>query len=101
MQQNFAAFAAMVGLLSGSASPAAAADYAPPPSSSTATLEQSAEARQAPSFVGDAPLASAPAVSSSQSLPEGTQWRYSEFINAVQVGAAIVGAEIVGPGAPF
>jgi hypothetical protein len=90
MQQSFAAFTAMVGLLSGSAFPAAAAsDYAPPPAANT--LEQSAETRQAPSFVGDAPLASAPAVSSNQALPEGTQWRYSEFINAVQVGAAACG----------
>ena len=89
MQQKFASFAAMLGLVSGAAGPALAADFAPPPpSGNTTTLERAAPAAQAPAFLGDAPLAAAPAVaaSSSAGLPEGTQWRYSEFINAVQSG---------------
>ena len=89
VQQKFASFAAMLGLVSGAAGPALAADFAPPPpSGNTTTLERAAPAAQAPAFLGDAPLAAAPAVaaSSSAGLPEGTQWRYSEFINAVQSG---------------
>jgi cell division protease FtsH len=32
------------------------------------------------------PSASAPLVKEEYKLPEGNQWRYSEFINAVQAG---------------
>lgn len=77
-----AALAAMVGLLS-SANPALAADFAPPP---TATLEQQAPATR--EFPG-ATLSAAPALAAStdaSGLPEGTQWRYSEFIGAVNAG---------------
>ncbi len=90
LQQKMASFAALMGLASSVAGPVFAADFAPPPpsgASNTTTLERTAPATQAPSFLGDAPLSAAPAVSSSASgLPEGTQWRYSEFINAVQTG---------------
>ncbi len=75
--------AALVTLFSGPANPALAADFVPPPqSSSTATVE-----RQATLDFGSP--ASAPSVvagSEGFQLPEGSQWRYSEFIDAVQRG---------------
>ncbi len=84
LSATFGSLAAVLGLLSGAASPALAADFAPPPTNTT-TIEQ----QQTREFAGDAPLASAPSVfsSSDYQLPEGTQWRYSEFINAVKVWA--------------
>ncbi|KAL4421216.1 hypothetical protein ABPG77_010091 [Micractinium sp. CCAP 211/92] len=83
LSATFGSLAAVLGLLSGAASPALAADFAPPPTNTT-TIEQ----QQTREFAGDAPLASAPSVfsSSDYQLPEGTQWRYSEFINAVKAG---------------
>lgn len=75
LSSAFGSLAAMVGLLSGAATPALAADFAPPPApTSTLELQQTRE------FLGDAPLATAPSVSatSADALPEGTQWRYSE-----------------------
>lgn len=67
----------------GSSSIAQAADYAPPPQQNQQQAEQKTDSR---TFQGQS---QAPAVSSSSSdyqLPEGNQWRYSEFINAVQAG---------------
>ncbi|KAL3154735.1 ATP-dependent zinc metalloprotease FTSH 1, chloroplastic [Trebouxia sp. C0009 RCD-2024] len=67
-----------------SASIAQAADYAPPPQQNQAQQQQKQDTR---TFEGGA--SQAPAVKSSSSdyqLPEGNQWRYSEFINAVQAG---------------
>ncbi|KAL4439893.1 hypothetical protein ABPG75_002894 [Micractinium tetrahymenae] len=83
LSATFGSLAAVLGLLSGAASPALAADFAPPPTSTT-TVEQ----QQTREFRGDAPLATAPSVfaGSDYQLPEGTQWRYSEFINAVKAG---------------
>eukprot|EP00887_Chlorella_sp_A99_P000458 scaffold17.g458.t1 len=79
--------AAIVGLLS-SASPALAADFVPP-SQNTAVVEQQAAAPASLQFPG-ASTAAAPSVSAAPTdgsgLPEGTQWRYSEFINAVKAG---------------
>lgn len=88
LSATFGSLAAVLGLLSGAASPALAADFAPPPTNTT-TLEQ----QQTREFPGDAPLASAPSVfaGSDYQLPEGTQWRYSEFINAVKVRRRAVG----------
>lgn len=68
----------------GSASIAQAADYAPPPQQNQAQQQQKQDTR---TFEGGA--SQAPAVKASSSdyqLPEGNQWRYSEFINAVQAG---------------
>ena len=68
----------------GSANIAQAADYAPPPQQNEAQQQQKQDTR---TFQGGA--SQAPAVKSSSSdyqLPEGNQWRYSEFINAVQAG---------------
>lgn len=68
----------------GSASIAQAADYAPPPQQNQQEAQQKQETR---TFEGGA--SQAPAVKSSPSdyqLPEGNQWRYSEFINSVQAG---------------
>ena len=67
----------------GSASLAQAADYAPPPQQNQQQAQQKQDTR---TFEG---ASKAPAVASSPSdyqLPEGNQWRYSEFINAVQAG---------------
>lgn len=59
-----------------SANPALALDFAPAPE------QQQAAAPQAESFATPA----APALKSSAALPEGNQWRFSEFINAVNAG---------------
>jgi cell division protease FtsH len=77
--------AALAGLISSLAavSPVAAADFLPPQQSNTIVAEQ----QQTPSsltFQGSS--ASAPAVRDENALPEGTQWRYSEFISAVESG---------------
>ena len=67
----------------GSSSIAQAADYAPPPQQNEQQAQQKQDSR---TFEG---ARKAPAVASSPSdyqLPEGNQWRYSEFINAVQAG---------------
>jgi hypothetical protein len=63
-----------------SASPALAADAMPPPPAAEAT----AAARPSMAF----PAATAPPVKAAgeYALPEGAQWRYSEFINAVNAG---------------
>lgn len=66
---------------------AVAADFAPPPQNNSTSIEQSQASREL-QFPGTT-LASAPAVAATQNasdLPEGTQWRYSEFINAVTNG---------------
>ena len=85
LSQTFGSLAAVLGLLSGPVNPALAADFAPPPTANTAV----AEVQQSRAFGGDAQL-TAPAVAdgaaAASGLPEGTQWRYSEFINAVQNG---------------
>jgi hypothetical protein len=85
LSQTFGSLAAVLGLLSGPVNPALAVDFAPPPTANTAV----AEVQQSRAFGGDAQL-TAPAVSdgaaAASGLPEGTQWRYSEFINAVQNG---------------
>ncbi|CAL5218808.1 g534 [Coccomyxa viridis] len=80
-----AALAGLIGSLSvGSASIANAADYYTPPQGNTET--QVKEQQQSVQFPGS--NQSAPAVKSGgdNQLPEGNQWRYSEFINAVQSG---------------
>lgn len=65
------------------ASPALAADAMPPP-------PPAAEATQAAKPSMAFPSATAPPVKAGASgeyaLPEGAQWRYSEFINAVNAG---------------
>ena len=83
-----AALAALIGTLSvSSADVARAAEYYTPPGSSGGAAE--AVRQQAPQSV-EFPAGStavAPAVKSGEfQLPEGNQWRYSEFINAVQAG---------------
>ena len=77
------AAAALAALLAAaSAAPAACADFAPPPQQST-----QAAAPATLSFPGAATQA-APALAGSgeYALPEGAQWRYSDFIEAVQKG---------------
>ncbi|KAK9827256.1 hypothetical protein WJX81_004169 [Elliptochloris bilobata] len=77
-----AALAAMVtGLSVSSAGVAHAADYyTPPQAPSTQAAPQKAQTL-------DFPTSAAPAVKAGDfQLPEGNQWRYSEFINAVQSG---------------
>jgi cell division protease FtsH len=73
--------AALAGLVAslGTAPVALAADYTPPP---TATQQQTAPSTL--EFQGTANL-TAPEVKEF-TLPEGTQWRYSEFIAAVEKG---------------
>lgn len=76
------ALAGMIASMS-SASPALAADFLPPQDANTITIEQQ-QAPQSLTFQGSAGSA-APAVKDESGLPEGNQWRYSEFISAVQV----------------
>ena len=81
-----AALAGLIGSLSvGSASVANAADYYTPPQGNTETQAKEQQ-QQSVQFPGS--NQSAPAVKSGgdYQLPEGNQWRYSEFINAVQSG---------------
>lgn len=80
--EAFGGLAALLALTSG-VSPAAAADFVPPPPTNTAVVEQQQQASL--TFGGDAVM-TAPAVAATDALPEGTQWRYSEFIKAVQSG---------------
>ncbi|KAK9915766.1 hypothetical protein WJX75_003910 [Coccomyxa subellipsoidea] len=79
-----AALAAMIGTLSvTSANVANAADYYTPPSGSS-TTEAVKQPQQSLEFPSGS-TAVAPSVKSGDyQLPEGNQWRYSEFINAVQ-----------------
>jgi cell division protease FtsH len=82
--QAFGGLAALLALTSG-ASPAAADDFFPPPSANTAVMEQQQQATR--TFGGGDAMMAAPAVAATtDALPEGTQWRYSEFIKAVQSG---------------
>ncbi len=79
--------AALAGLVASlqTADVARAADYFAPPTAETTTAVKD----QQPSsltFQGSS-SASAPALKDGESgLPEGNQWRYSEFVNAVQNG---------------
>ncbi|KXZ56049.1 hypothetical protein GPECTOR_2g1601 [Gonium pectorale] len=77
--------AALASLLSlSTAGVASAADYyAPPAETNTATATTTAP--QSVQFGSSAPL-TAPEVRSEYQLPEGNQWRYSEFVNAVEAG---------------
>ena len=75
------------------ASPAGAIDFPSPPPQQQAAPQQQAGAKQSMEFQGNKSQ-DAPALSGSQQsrggessgLPEGNQWRYSEFIGAVQRG---------------
>ena len=79
-----ASLAAMFGFLaSSSVGPAIAADIAPPQEPMTTTMDRPASSRGEFLNMATAP---APSAQSSLDLPEGTQWRYSEFINAVKAG---------------
>lgn len=73
-----AALASLVATLGG-ADVVAAADFAPPPQVQQQTQTPSYE------FAGATNL-TAPEVKAETQLPEGTQWRYSEFISAVENG---------------
>ncbi len=72
--------AALAGLLSTlvASNAALAADFVPPPTTQSEV--------QSISFAESAPLAAAPDVKSEYQLPEGAQWRYSEFLSAVENG---------------
>ena len=65
-----------------SVSPALAADFLPPTDANTVTTERTQSSLEFPG----ANITSAPAVGATSDLPEGTQWRYSEFIGAVKSG---------------
>ena len=72
------ALVAMTSLVGG---PAVADDFVAPPSAdNVATME----ATRANNEFGS--MAAAPAVAATSELPEGNQWRYSDFIGAVQNG---------------
>lgn len=61
-----------------------AADFAPPPQ---AQQQQAAATPIERAFAAaDAPSVAAPEIKAEGALPEGNQWRYSEFIGAVQSG---------------
>ncbi|KAG2452567.1 hypothetical protein HYH02_002804 [Chlamydomonas schloesseri] len=77
--------AALASLLSlSTAGVASAADYFAPPTDATTTTTTT-QAPASMSFGSSAPL-TAPEVRSEYTLPEGNQWRYSEFVNAVEAG---------------
>ena len=67
----------------GSSSIAQAADYAPPPQQNQQQAQQKTDSR---TFQGQSQAPSVYSSPSDYQLPEGNQWRYSEFINAVQAG---------------
>jgi cell division protease FtsH len=82
--------AALASLLSAAlaASPAVAApDFVPPPTDFATPAQQQRATPSSLDFQGSANLA-APDVKASgeYTLPEGTQWRYSDFIVAVEKG---------------
>ncbi|KAF8069387.1 FTSH1 [Scenedesmus sp. PABB004] len=79
-----AALAGVVASLAAVSPAARAADFAPAPEPVAA--EAPAQAGQPSSFTFGSGTAAAPAVREEGSLPEGGQWRYSEFISAVQSG---------------
>ena len=81
-----AALAGLIGSLSvSSAGIANAADYYTPPQGNTETQTREQQP-QSVQFPGSSQSAPAVKGSSDYQLPEGNQWRYSEFINAVQSG---------------
>ena len=81
-----AALAGLIGSLSvSSAGIANAADYYTPPQGNTETQTREQQP-QSVQFPGSSHSAPAVKGSSDYQLPEGNQWRYSEFINAVQSG---------------
>ena len=81
-----AALAGLIGSLSvSSASVANAAEYYTPPQGNTETPVKE-QTQQSVQFPGSTQSAPAVKGGSDYQLPEGNQWRYSEFINAVQGG---------------
>ncbi|KAI8473957.1 MAG: peptidase family M41-domain-containing protein [Monoraphidium minutum] len=83
-----AALAGLMATLVAATPGAARADMfsAPPPGANTTVAEQAGP--QSMTFGGASGSQSAPALrdDAAAGLPEGTQWRYSEFISAVQSG---------------
>jgi cell division protease FtsH len=80
--------AALAGLVASlhTADVARAADYFAPPTAETTTAVKDQQQPSSLTFQGSS-SASAPALKDGESgLPEGNQWRYSEFVNAVQNG---------------
>ena len=86
-QSNVSLPAGMAALLAsavvGFSSIAQAADYAPPPQQNQQQAQQKTDSR---TFQGQSQAPSVYSSPSDYQLPEGNQWRYSEFINAVQAG---------------
>ncbi|WIA30461.1 hypothetical protein OEZ86_000545 [Tetradesmus obliquus] len=78
-----AALAGLVASLS-AVNPAAAADFAPAPNTSNTIVAEQNQAASSFTFQGE--TTNAPAVRDENALPEGTQWRYSEFVSAVEQG---------------
>jgi cell division protease FtsH len=79
--------AALASLLTLSATNVASAAefYAPPTEANTTTATAERSAPQSMNFSSSAPL-TAPEVRSEYTLPEGNQWRYSDFVSAVENG---------------
>lgn len=78
-EATFMASAAVASLLA--AAPALADIPSPPPE-----VQQAIKPSQNQSMTFPSSEAPAPATTSSNGLPEGNQWRYSEFISAVEKG---------------
>jgi cell division protease FtsH len=76
-----AALAGLITSLATNVDVARAADFLPPPEPNAIVAEQ-----QQPSSLTFGSTQNAPAVREDNGLPEGNQWRYSEFISAVQSG---------------
>ncbi|KAF6258897.1 peptidase family M41-domain-containing protein [Scenedesmus sp. NREL 46B-D3] len=78
-----AALAGLVATLS-AVKPAAAADFAPAPNTNNTIVAEQTQAPSSFTFQGES--TTAPAVRDENALPEGNQWRYSEFVGAVESG---------------
>ena len=78
--------AALASLLTlSTAGVAKAADFYAPPAESNTTTVAADKQQQSMQFGSAAPL-TAPEVKAEYQLPEGTQWRYSDFVGAVEKG---------------
>ncbi|GMH42783.1 hypothetical protein BSKO_10702 [Bryopsis sp. KO-2023] len=76
--EKMAAASLAAAVLSGS--PAIAADFFPPPQNNAEVVTKQQQSGRPATFEAPAPA------SENSGLPEGNQWRYSEFIGAVQSG---------------
>jgi len=82
-----AALAGLVATIS-QANVAQAADFLAPQEPTSVVAEQSGQ--QSMMFQGNSAVPAPAVKDGANGLPEGTQWRYSEFINAVEVRIRLI-----------